>query len=139
MEEATAALEQYGVTFVDCSGSEWAYLDYIQTRWVEGERFVNCEHDVVPWPGAIEQIWECPNDWCYFSYTDWFGPVPPFGLVKFSAKFIELTRDMWVDRRANLGSTWWPKWFNLDTYTWAYARQQRRIAAHQHFPSVVNR
>lgn len=137
-----AALESYVVTFVDCSVSEWAYLDYIQARWVEGQRFVNVEHDVVPWPGAIEQVWDCPHDWCWFSYPDWFGPVPPFGLVKFSSSFIEQTRDMWIERRRSLevnGTSWWPAWHHLDTYTWAYARQGRKILAHQHHPAVGHR
>src|ERR1700752_1918127 len=93
------ALSKYFWTellFVDCS-QEWAFPNYFRQRWNEGETFINIEHDVVPWLGAVEELWDCPHDWCYFDYHSMPGKCecepPPIGLVKFSETFIQQVPD----------------------------------------------
>jgi len=52
----TVALANYTVNFVNCTGDKWAYTKYFQDRWDEGKTFISVEHDIVFWPGAIEEL-----------------------------------------------------------------------------------
>lgn len=133
--ETAAALKRYDVVFADCSRDEWAYADYFQDRWAEGSRFVNVEHDVVPHAGAIEEIWACPHDWCWFSYPN-YADDPTFGLTKFSAGMIAQLPDLWerYPERARAQNLM-VAWSGMDLYFAAYA-QRAGFVAHQHFPPV---
>lgn len=113
----------------------YTYPDYWRDRWHAGEGFVNVEHDVVPWPGAVESLIECPAPWCAFGYhtNDVFADrerssYPYVGCVKFSARAIELTRG------ACDGLT---DWLMVD-HALALALRAAGLDVHQHFPSVVN-
>lgn len=77
------------------------YGAFFAARWRERQTFVNVEHDVVPWPGAIESLLDCPERWCAFNYhlpchrTGGIGTAGPLGCVKLSAEFIAATPTMW--------------------------------------------
>jgi len=47
---------------------EFAYDALIRRLWDAGEPFILVEHDVVPWPGAVQQLWTCDRPWCAFEY-----------------------------------------------------------------------
>lgn len=145
------ALSKYFWTeliFVDVHG-DWSYLNYFKQRWLEGETFINIEHDVVPWLGAIEEIWNCPHDWCCFTYYCMPGephpPPTPIGLVKFSEAFIKQIPDVWKIHKDTYYE-WAHKldpdgvtctWNFLDYFVYEYAKD-RGISPHEHWPSVVN-
>lgn len=133
--------------FVDVS-REWAYLDYLDARWADGKTFINIEHDVVPWLGAFEQLWECSHDWCFFQYASMpgeaFCPPPAIGLVKFTDKLIRRLPRVWTDWREHydeykavpgVGPSY--PWNHLDWCIYQYAKA-RGVEPHQHWPSVVN-
>lgn len=48
--------------------AEYAYDRLIRRLWSEGQPFVLVEHDILPWPGAVQQLWECDRPWCAFQY-----------------------------------------------------------------------
>lgn len=115
--------------------NDGAYADYFTERWAMQERFINLEHDVIPWPGALEEIWECPEDWCSYGYDP--GEILPLdggylNCIKFSARLIEATKDIWVPPLS-------PRrhWNYVDVVI-----NEGATAAgfqfHQHFPSVVH-
>lgn len=56
--------------------------------WEIGNGFVLVEDDVVPWPGAVNQLLECENDWCAFPHprtaAQEGGWCLGFGCVRFS-------------------------------------------------------
>lgn len=88
------------------------YLLYFRRRWEVGEDFVNIEHDVVvqgAGPGyqsQLDQLEECPNDWCVFPE---FGGAPSMSLVRYRASFIEDNKDMWATQwvlPAGQGKPW---------------------------------
>lgn len=136
------------INFIDVCDS-WGYLDYLQERWGKREAFINVEHDVVPWPGAIEQLWACPHDWCahyYFLTPDegrnYNGP-PPMGLVKFTANFMQQIPRVWA-RHRKMRSEWVKqygddpgKWAYLDLWLHEYATRDG-LKPHIHWPAVVN-
>jgi hypothetical protein len=46
----------------------FSYDALIRQLWAEGKPFILVEHDVLPWPGAVQQLWTCPRPWCTFEY-----------------------------------------------------------------------
>jgi hypothetical protein len=130
-------------TFVDCRGSEWDYLTYFQDRWAEGETFISIEHDVVPAPGMIDELWRCPHDWCVTSYE---GPpangCPVLGCVKFSSAFIQALPDVWKTRRDNPdwhAGTMPFAWQALDFWLEEYRNTQNDVPQpHEHWPLSVH-
>lgn len=36
--------------------------------WTAGRTFVLVEWDIVPWPGAVTALLDCPEKWCSYQY-----------------------------------------------------------------------
>ena len=130
------ALYGYDYTPIAVKG-ENDYYHYFKQRWEAGEAFINIEHDVVPWPGAIEAIEQCERDWCVYNYSlpvhrdqdlENVETAIPLGLIKISSELIAGTKDMWAEPC---------EWNKLDWRLNQYARS-KGFRAHQHFPSIVN-
>jgi len=112
----------------------YGYQEFFRGRWAAGESFIVVEHDVVPWPGSLEGLRDCPEPWCAHNFhlhlhrryklTD-PGATPPLGCAKITAAFIEAT----------------PGLFD-EPCGWEYCDQRVRdngvFAVHEHFPGVVN-
>lgn len=132
--------EKDQVHWVDVSPTVWSYTDHLQVRWDEGEKFINMEHDIVPWPGALEDLWECNNPWCFFGYRQGIDMVAngaaPFGLVKFDQAIIESTPVVWEEMRKKYDRTLKP-WMSHDLHFYEYATT-RGYTPHQHYPAVFN-
>lgn len=62
-------LEQQGVraSFIEVEG-ETAYWTLLRQLWAEAETFVIVEQDILPWPGAVADLWDCPEIWCAQPY-----------------------------------------------------------------------
>lgn len=137
VREATQiVLRSYPGAMLHYMDGEGAYLAYWKQRWAEGSTFINLEHDVVPWPGAIEQINACPEDWCSFGYgPDWdlFTGTAPFGLAKFTDRFIAEFPEVWIA----YDKGWGLNWRGCDAHFTGYMKT-RSIFPHQHRPAVLN-
>ncbi len=129
------ALPSYELVKVDDSPT--AYVEYFQSRWDIGEDFITMEHDIVPWPGAIDQIGECKAPWCVFAYYPEQKAIEMsfLGLVKISSVLIRAIPDVWRDMgtTGNLDRLW----MLCDQQLFFYATRHG-IWPHQHFPPVVN-
>lgn len=119
-------LEQYIMLSND------SYASMMQLMWDRKEPFINVEHDVVVTQERIQEIWNCPRDWCSYGYTkeDKFAELTCvyFGCVKFNRGIIEAIPHVWeemVDRN----------WWVIDCYFTQYARSHG-LKVHQHFPHV---
>lgn len=132
--------EKDDVVWVDVSEDRWAYTDHLQARWDEGKTFLNLEHDIVPWPGALEQLLLCESPWCFFGYRQnldyTINGSAPFGLVKLEDRIIaglpEVWRQMRIDQVDNPDA-----WKYNDIHFFSYA-QAHGWHPHQHVPSVLN-
>ena len=118
-----------------------AYLDYFQRRWDEGEGFITMEHDIVPWPGAIESLLDCPHEWCFFGYQPdvdcLANSCAPLGLQKITAALIEALPGTWNDMRTN-GVYGGPGiWRYCDFHLFRVGVAVGFIP-HQHYPAVFN-
>jgi hypothetical protein len=117
----------------------FGYCSYFAERWDEGETFINVEHDTVPWPGAIEALLECSEDWCGYGtrpYELWHFDSPnlaplnsvDLACVKFSDRSILKTQNCWDDP---------VDWTLCDVHLFKTARAAG-MTPHQHFPGVTN-
>lgn len=132
--------EKSMVSWHDVSEDRWAYTDYLQDMWDRGQTFINVEHDVVPWPGALEQLMDCPNPWCFFGYRQALDVAAnggaPFGLVKLDERIIAGLPRVWQEMRVHYRDHD-QAWRYNDIHFFAHARAQG-WHPHQHVPSVLN-
>ena len=128
-----AALEQYNLhpQFIrlDHEDSYWHLLSDI---WERNEPVVINEHDVLPWPGAIQEIQNCPAHWCSYTYRmqGGYGIHHAFGCTKLGQGLIETLPDAWV----NVDST---RWSDLDAQLCIMARNAG-LTPHPHRPPVIH-
>jgi hypothetical protein len=86
---------------------DYTYGRTLAEYWQRGETFVNVEHDIVPWPGAIQEVLNCEHAWCGYDYPVGEAGVMPgaIGCVKFSEKLMRhspsKTCDAWADTKWN--------------------------------------
>lgn len=130
-------------TQVDVSSDSLAYTRYLEGRWQQRDSFVNMEHDVVPWPGAINQIWYCPYPWCFYGYVPDVDCVEnncaPFGLVKFSSELIKTFPEVWSKMREYYAEDFEYVWQYHDVWMFEYVvNKLEGPRPHQHYPAVFN-
>ena len=90
-------------TFIDCSDDKWAYVKHFRRRWSKGEGFINVEHDICFWPGAIERIlcgMNCSIEncarpvlsrgWCSLHYQRWQRHGDPLAGKTFKPRGLNL-------------------------------------------------
>jgi hypothetical protein len=52
--------------------------------WDRGDPFIICEHDIIPWPGAVAKLADCRECWCTHRYPLHVGNVArSFGIGKY--------------------------------------------------------
>jgi len=123
---------------VDVSDAATGYLDYMQKAWSLGRDFINLEHDIVPWPGAIQALLECPEPWCFYGYDHGVDFVrsscPVLGLTRFRAGFVKRFPRLWANYDPPHPEH---PWRGLDVHLMRYTAPLG-ITAHQHTPSVFN-
>jgi len=118
-----------GYTEVVIAKDEYTYGEAFYKFWIQRERFINLEHDIVPWPGAIEQLWGCTQTLhlCTFGYQG--APEGSLGLTRFTTQIINAFP--WVCH-------YWPKtkWNQMDG---AVGDQLLpNMSKHQHYPTVAH-
>lgn len=134
------ALRHHDYTTVNVART--GYLAYWQARWKDGQTFINVEHDVVPWPGALEQLWECPKPWCAFGYAEPVPGYPVLGCAKFSAEAIAAAPELpapgyirshkWATTAEEATS-----WLTMDRLI-GHALLGAGVMPHRHNPPVSN-
>lgn len=101
--------------------AEWVRLDepnsyalLVNRLWDEGAPFVIVEHDVIPWRGAVEELWECEHPNCTYDGTLQTAKITPDGPCP-------------VDPRS--------VWFHVDVQMWGWRRPHEHCPAR---PPVTN-
>jgi hypothetical protein len=109
-----------------------AYGDSLTGFWERGEGFINLEADVAPWPGALTELWYCPEPWCALPIIvhDAINERN-LGVMKFSSSFIAHHPDVWRTYPRNAIFDW----RSLDA--WLY-EQLRPQLPHRHLPPALH-
>ncbi len=69
--------------------AEESYYGLMVEQWRKGETFTVVEHDIVCWPGAIQELANCPEQWCtlpYYCSVGWI--IDGLGCTKFGESLI---------------------------------------------------
>lgn len=91
LEAVRLALYQDGIEaeFYHCS-KETSYYDLLLSLWKSAEDFCIIEHDIVIWPGALNDLEHCDHLWCtrpYYCSIGWI--IDGLGCTKFSKPLME--------------------------------------------------
>jgi len=148
---ASMALRAEGVEHQTriCDGAN-GYGKLISDLWRDGRGFILVEHDIVPWPGALQAMWECSQYWCGYPYLYYYHTYAPdarrrflrshaCGCVKFSDVLVKgwpnlPTEKNWEERH----------WQDLDGHigrSIVIAMKELRPAIlgwHEHSPPVAH-
>jgi hypothetical protein len=132
------ALRQDGVqaSFEQMTDGE-SYYCLFERLWNQGETFATVEHDIVVWPGAIQQLENCPHPWCVFPYYCSVGWIKDgLGCTKFSGDFIRAHPDFLKEPFPTCCSHT-RNYCGLDRLI-AHRMQDLGIEPHIHMPGVTN-
>lgn len=106
-----------------------SYYDLLHSLWHEGETFVIVEHDIIPWPGAVTAIYNCPEPWCTYPYNN--QTDRSLGCTKFSAQLLQ-------DHPGALDEPTYDKsWTRLDVYI-GHKLSSLGLTHHIHKPNVAH-
>lgn len=126
---------QLPVRYVSVAGDEFAYSRLLAEIWRARRSTVVVEHDVIPYPGCLEELHACPADWCSCSYH-WTNPhgrtgvglTHMLGCTKLSAELMAALPTLW-DEPCH--------WTECDKRLFFAARDIEK-EPHQHRPGVVH-
>ena len=67
---------------------EFSYYFLLKELWEKGEPFIIVEHDIIPFPGAVQELWTNPEPWCGYPYY-LSGELKSYlGCTKFDPKLL---------------------------------------------------
>lgn len=113
-------------------GHKHAYGDLLAEFWNRGDSFILLEQDVLPWPGALTEMWNCPKSWCAMPLVvHQCVNETNLGCVKFGKEFIETFPDLWKSYPRNDIFDW----RSLDSWLYQQLEPDRH---HRHSPPAIH-
>lgn len=110
-----------------------AYGRVFSRAWEIGKTFINIEHDIAPWPGALQAMWDCSHDICLHEYMIGHSGKKQraLGCIKFDRELMLRHPD------ANYG---WDEtlWNHLDAQVLGATIVDLEIEPHVHEPPVAH-
>lgn len=138
LDAAKLALRQDGVEVAyHYLGADDAYYVLLRGLWHAGGGFVIVEHDIVVWPGAVQQLEDCPEPWCVFPYYSSVGWArDALGCTKFSSGLLQRYPDVLEPPFPDCcqHTTYW---CGLDRLI-SHRLRSHGLEPHEHSPAVVN-
>ena len=146
--QATAlAMERIYPTYIKMEDDEH-YWRLLKELWTSGEPFIILEQDMIPWPGALKQLWDCEEEWCAFPYklSHDNGFTCALGCTKFGSQLTQRLPNA-LDLLAEGHTTlFWARdgitkhWLGLDSRLamTIYKKADRNGWPHRHEPPVIH-
>ena len=75
--ETRAMGEALDATFEDLTGDDFGYFKLVARLWAKGDSFLLVEEDVVAEKALLEEMWDCPHEWCHAFAWRYSGAVAP--------------------------------------------------------------
>ena len=114
-EVLTPAPYDYGCLFADL--------------WNAGGSFVVCEWDIIPFPGAVYDLLECPEPWCTHRYPLHQGNLTTsFGIGKYRPPKGDRAPLIWRET----------PWHLLDSAVLPVLKKRLSVKPHVHEPPVAH-
>lgn len=121
--------------------TDYSYWETLQQQWKREEKFIIVEHDVVPFPGALQSLWDCSHNYCGFPYRlrSCSGVSTALGCTKFSAELQKSYPGLLDDIAKEEGTRFVNRcapthWSSLDGSIKILLNQH----IHGHFPAVTH-
>lgn len=134
---AALAADGWDAEYADVSGSVTAYADLLESVWALGETVIVVEQDIVPWPGALAILRDCPSPWCGFAYELGTGYEAWLGCTKFEGRLMLAHPDAFALIDAMPSDGVHPRlWSRLDTRLTAVLLGRGADPIHVHWPPV---
>lgn len=127
--EFALRVEEPNTRFCYTGAKDTDYYDLVKELWAARATVIIVEHDIVPWPGALKEMWDCPFQFCAFQAPS--GPRSKgLGCLKYGKELMESFPDhinnIEFDRRS---------WRILDGgLTWNLLNHG--VSPHYHSPMV---
>jgi len=132
------ALEQDGVEAqYEHMARPDSYFELMKRLWAARETVVIVEHDVVVWPGGVDQLAQCSEPWCtlpYYCSVGWI--IDGLGCTKFADELMTEVPEMFEEPFPSCCSHH-RDYCGLDRLI-AHRLQQLGRAPHVHSPGVSN-
>lgn len=80
--------EPINLEYVRTDGGPYVFSEFLRYMWKQAEPFVLIEHDVLPYPGAIQEIWDCPEEFCGKPYRIATFEAACFGCTYFGSELM---------------------------------------------------
>ena len=124
-------MEPFSPTYVEME-NELSYWRLMCDIWAKHEDVVIVEHDVIPYPFAIEGMWDCQGSWCSVTYQSkkGYGVYHMLGCTKLGTKLMDELPDVWQ----NVATT---DYWTLDAQL-CDAAQRQGIIPHPHWPPCTH-
>jgi hypothetical protein len=127
----TQLLQRYGIKadYQRVDGDD-GYRLLMQQLWKDGQTVIVIEHDIIPWPGAIEELLLCQCHWGTYSYhiNGGVGVSHMLGCAKLTAEVMEALPNVWSE---------WTHWSMVDRKLF-FAAQGIGLEPHLHRPAVIH-
>lgn len=124
-------LDSYGlpVEYVPLEGDD-GYRQLLRSLWVRRQPVVIVEHDILPFPGAVEELAGCSCAWGSFTYRlhGGYGIHHGFGCTKLTPRLMDAVPTVWDEPG---------KWDILDQRLYFAARAVGH-EPHPHRPAVIH-
>lgn len=122
---------EFELSTIPCVGPH-GYGDALAELWRKAKSFINLEHDVAPWPGALTEMWECREPWCAMPLiVHQCVNDTNLGCVKFGAQFMAANPTLWDSYPRNDIYDW----RSLDS--WLYSKVAPQFH-HRHRPAALH-
>ena len=138
-------MDDWDPEYIDVSGNPHLYYEVLKELWSLQDDFILLEHDIIPWPGALNTFENCSEPWCAFKYL--YPPsghlVIANGCVRFRKELMNLIPDLFDIIESNDGTFFVtsedPKdWHAIDGRMGAILTNKLNGFVHVHNPPVVH-
>lgn len=109
-----------------------SYSLLLAELWRGGGDFIIVEHDVIPWPGAVAGLIDCPRPWCSHR-----APVVGGALALSTIAFGKFTTTV-LDATPDLPERWGSDWRRLDSTIPGGIMEALGESPHEHDPPVAH-
>jgi hypothetical protein len=111
--------------------SDQSYWELLVELW-RGETFIVVEHDIVPTQEQLQEIWDCPEEWCSRPYRMGDIETTALGCTKFDSRLMRRMPDL-VESILEQHR----HWSGLDSMIVA-GLHRRGAKEHEHLPAVLH-
>jgi len=115
-----------------------AYGRLLVELWEAHETFVVIEHDIIPWPWAVDSMLRCANHWCRYPYRQHGGYAAGFGCMKIEGSLADQYPRLVAEVAARDAHPWPAGDWRIIDVVIDMELRRRGVEPHEHLPGVAH-